>query len=110
MTRKSGYALCALLELAAVEGQEPVAPPAEVVALRQQIPLSFLSAILGGPRAAGLVESQRGPRGGYRLARPVATISVADVIRAVEGTAAGFRGAARVPAGPRDTGRTRLSR
>lgn len=65
---------------------------AEVIAGRQDIPMSFLQKILHELRVAGLVASQRGPEGGHRLARPPDAISVADVLRAVEGPLAVVRG------------------
>jgi Rrf2 family protein len=86
---KADYAIRAMVELAA-------APPgivkSELIATAQEIPRNFLENILLDLRHAGLVVSQRGADGGYRLARPAATISVADVIRAVEGPLATVRG------------------
>jgi Rrf2 family protein len=64
----------------------------EQIATAQDIPLHFLGAILGELRAAGLVRSRRGSRGGYRLARPPEETSLAEVIRAVEGPLATVRG------------------
>ncbi|HEY7633308.1 MAG TPA: Rrf2 family transcriptional regulator, partial [Thermoleophilaceae bacterium] len=58
----------------------------------QGIPLKFLENILIDLRHSGIVRSQRGPEGGYWLAKPAADISVADVIRAVEGPLASVRG------------------
>jgi Rrf2 family protein len=84
------YALRALAELA-------VAPvglvTAERLATAQEIPLKFLENILLELRRAEIVSSQRGTEGGYRLAKPAAEISLADVIRAVEGPIATVRGA-----------------
>ena len=72
------------------------APPgplkAERIATAQEIPQKFLENILLDLRHAGLVTSQRGVEGGYTLARPAAAISLADVIRAVEGPIASIRG------------------
>jgi Rrf2 family protein len=62
------------------------------VATAQGIPLNFLENILGELRHAGIVRSQRGAEGGFRLAKPADQISVADVIRAVEGPLATVRG------------------
>lgn len=80
-----------MVELAASVGDKPV--KAERVATAQDIPLNFLENILGELRHAGLVRSHRGAEGGFRLARDASEISVADVIRAVEGPLASVRGA-----------------
>ena len=66
----------------------------EAIAAAQGIPQNFLENILADLRHAGLVKSQRGAEGGYRLARPAGEVSVADVIRAVEGPLAAVRGEA----------------
>ena len=84
------YALRALAELAA---GPPGPVKAEQLATAQGIPLKFLENILLELRRAEIVASQRGAEGGYRLARPAAEISLADVIRAVEGPIATVRGA-----------------
>jgi Rrf2 family protein len=90
VSAKVDYALRAVVELAA-------APPgfvkAERLANAQQIPLKFLENILLELRRAEIVSSQRGAEGGYRLAKPAEEVSVADVIRAVEGPIATVRGA-----------------
>ena len=80
-----------MVELAATAGEKPV--KAERIATAQDIPLNFLENILGELRHAGLVRSHRGAEGGFRLAKDPAEISVADVIRAVEGPLASVRGA-----------------
>lgn len=64
----------------------------DAVASAQGIPLKFLENILIELRHAGLVRSQRGPEGGYWLARPAGEIKLGDVIRAVEGPLASIRG------------------
>ena len=66
----------------------------EALAQAQDIPLKFLENILGELKHAGLVRSQRGTEGGYWLARPADEITIADVIRAVEGPLASVRGEA----------------
>ena len=73
----------------------PESPPVkgELISQAQEIPLKFLENILGELRHAGLVRSQRGTDGGYWLARPADEITLADVIRAVEGPLASVRGA-----------------
>ena len=65
---------------------------AESIATAQGIPQRFLENILSDLRHAGLVQSQRGAEGGHRLNRPAAEISVADIIRAVDGPLAAVRG------------------
>jgi len=80
-----------MVELAATAGEKPV--KAERLATAQDIPLNFLENILGELRHAGLVRSHRGAEGGFRLAKDPAEITVADVIRAVEGPLASVRGA-----------------
>jgi Rrf2 family protein len=65
---------------------------AERIADAQDIPIKFLETILLELKHAGVVRSQRGPDGGYTLARPAADISIADVIRAVDGPLANVRG------------------
>jgi Rrf2 family protein len=88
VTAKADYAVRAMVYLAGRDGSVK----GEDVADAQQIPTKYLEAILGDLRAAGLLRSQRGSRGGYRLALPAEQIAVADVIRAVEGPLASVRG------------------
>ena len=73
---------------------DPAGPPVSGVAIArdQGIPATFLEQILLDLRHAGLVESRRGNAGGYLLGRPAATISIADVVRAVDGPLAEVRG------------------
>jgi Rrf2 family protein len=89
ISAKVDYALRATIELA-------VAAPAQVKGERlsasQSIPHKFLENILADLRNGGIVASQRGAEGGYRLARPAEEITVADVIRVVEGPIASVRG------------------
>jgi Rrf2 family protein len=88
-TAKADYAIRASAELAAAgEGWTK----AERIAQAQGIPLKFLENILLDLKHAGVVGSQRGAEGGYRLARPPEEIALADVIRAVEGPLATVRG------------------
>jgi Rrf2 family protein len=89
-TAKADYAVRAAVELAAVGTDAPV--KADQIADAQSIPLNFLENILSELRRAGIVESRRGAAGGYLLARPAEEISLADVIRAVEGPLANVRG------------------
>jgi Rrf2 family protein len=90
VSAKADYALRAALELAAAEGRGPL--KGEQIAHAQRVPLRFLENILLELRHQGLIQSQRGVEGGYWLARPAAEITLADVIRAVEGPLANVRG------------------
>jgi Rrf2 family protein len=91
ISAKADYAVRAVVELAAATGDRPV--KAERIATAQGIPLNFLENILGELRHAGIVRSHRGAEGGFRLNRPAQEITIADVIRAVEGPLASVRGA-----------------
>lgn len=83
VSAKSDYALRALIEIAA-QG-DATALSAEELGRRQDIPRGFLQAILADLRRADIVMSQRGQAGGWRMARDPETVTVADVIRAVDG-------------------------
>ncbi|MDX6470568.1 MAG: hypothetical protein QOF75_2371 [Gaiellaceae bacterium] len=89
-TAKADYAVRAAVELAASVGEGPV--KAEQLSEAQSIPLNFLENILAELRRAGIVESRRGAAGGYLLAKAPEDVSLADVIRAVEGPLANVRG------------------
>ena len=89
ITAKVDYAVRAMAEMAAVT-DGPVT--GDALADRQEIPPKFLENILADLRRAGLVRSQRGAEGGYWLARPATDVTVADVIRAVEGPLADVHG------------------
>ena len=91
VSAKVDYALRALAELAVADPGQPVT--AERLATAQEIPLTFLENILLELRRAEIVASRRGAEGGYRLAKLAAEVSLADVIRAVEGPIATVRGA-----------------
>ena len=90
VTAKADYAVRAVVEL--VDSGPDSPRKVDDVARAQGIPLSFLENILTQLRSAGIVRSQRGPEGGYWLARPARELSLADVIRAVEGPLVGVRG------------------
>ena len=90
VSAKADYAVRAAIELAAAEAG-PL--KGDRIAEAQQIPLKFLENILSDLRHAGYVQSQRGAEGGYWLAAPADTITLADVIRAVDGPLANVRGA-----------------
>jgi Rrf2 family protein len=83
------YAVRALVQLAADESRMPV--KAEHLATSQEIPPKFLLEILRQLKQKKLLVSRRGPEGGYVLARPADQITIADVIRAVEGPLATVR-------------------
>ncbi|MEA2250793.1 MAG: hypothetical protein QOI62_1081 [Solirubrobacteraceae bacterium] len=89
ISARADYAVRAAVELAAAD-EGPT--KGEALARAQDIPLKFLENILGDLRHAGIVRSQRGAEGGYWLARPASEVTVADVIRAVEGPLASVRG------------------
>src|SRR5512144_3088622 len=90
VSAKVDYAVRAGAELAAAAGAGPV--KGDTIAKAQGIPFKFLENILLDLKHAGLVQSQRGAEGGYWLAKEAAEISLADVIRAVEGPIANVRG------------------
>lgn len=90
VTAKVDYAVRAATMLATVEGEGPV--KGERIGTSQDIPVKYLENILSELRQSGIVRSQRGAEGGYWLARPSDQITVADIIRAVEGPLAHVRG------------------
>ena len=90
ISAKTDYAVRAACELAAAD--PGVWVKTEAVAERQGVPLPFLLNILAELRTAGLVQSRRGAEGGYQLARPAEEISIAEVIRELEGPIATVRG------------------
>lgn len=88
LSARVDYALRAVSELAAADAPRTV----DQLSAAQKIPHKYLESILGELRRGGLLRSQRGPDGGYRLARPAEEISIADVIRALDGELANVRG------------------
>jgi Rrf2 family protein len=90
VTAKADYAVRAAIELAPASQDAP--RKVDDVAQAQAIPLSFLENILTQLKSAGVVRSQRGPEGGYWLARSAADVNLAEIIRAVEGPLVGVRG------------------
>lgn len=92
ISARADYAVRAVLELAVRQGQGDGPVKAETLAAAQDIPHKFLEGILGDLRRGGVVDSRRGGNGGYRLARDAAKITVADVIRAVDGPIVSVRG------------------
>lgn len=95
ITAKVDYAVRAGAELAAHAAAHGGRVPmkGDAVATAQSIPVRFLETILAELRRSGIVGSQRGSDGGYWLARPAGEVTVADVIRAVEGPLADVHGA-----------------
>ncbi len=79
---KGRYAVMAMVDLG-VHGRDRTVPLAEIAA-RQEISLSYLEQLFARLRRRGLVSSVRGPGGGYRLARPLDSISILDVVDAVD--------------------------
>lgn len=90
ISARADYAVRAVLEVAVRQDNGPV--KAEAIATVQEIPHKFLEGILGDLRRGGLVTSRRGGSGGYLLAREPSAITVADVIRAVDGPIVSVRG------------------
>lgn len=83
VTMKGDYGLRAMIDLAAHYGQGPI--PSADIATRQVIPEHFLDQLLISLRRAGLLKSQRGPQGGHMLARRPDQITMAEVLRILEG-------------------------
>src|SRR5688500_15671486 len=94
LSARVDYALRAMAELAAAAPADSAPAPrtAEQLAAAQEIPPKFLESILLQLRRSGIVYAQRGPDGGYWLARPAVEITLAQVIRAVDGPLANVRG------------------
>lgn len=82
LTTKGRFAVTAMIDLALRNNDGPVALAG--ISERQKISLSYLEQLFGKLRRHRLVESVRGPGGGYSMARPLTSISVADIIRAVD--------------------------
>ena len=90
ISAKVDYAVRAAIELAGADRASPL--KGDRIAVAQDIPMKFLENILSELRRAGLVGSRRGTDGGYWLARPAAKVTIADIIRAVEGPLANVQG------------------
>ncbi|MER7958199.1 MULTISPECIES: RrF2 family transcriptional regulator [unclassified Streptomyces] len=90
ISARADYAVRAALQLAVSRPDEPL--KTEAIAEAQDIPHKFLEGILNDMRRGGLVVSRRGGNGGYRLAKPAESISIADVIRVVDGPLVSVRG------------------
>ena len=82
LTTKGHFAVTAMVDLAMTQGRRPVSLAS--ISERQKISLSYLEQLFSKLRRRGLVESVRGPGGGYRLARESGQVSIADIIVAVD--------------------------
>jgi Rrf2 family protein len=89
ISAKVDYAVRAAVELAAAKDETV---KGDVIAEAQDIPLKFLENILGELKHHGIVNSRRGAQGGYWLAKPAGEVSLAEIVRAVEGPLASIRG------------------
>jgi Rrf2 family transcriptional regulator, cysteine metabolism repressor len=83
---KAEYGVRVMVELARRAGEDPI-PLAEIAA-HDGLPLAYLEHLVARLRKAGLVDSRRGSRGGYLLARPASEITMAEVVEALEGSIA----------------------
>ena len=92
ISAKADYAVRAMVELAALEASEETPAKGEQLAEAQAIPMRFLENILAELRQHGMVKSRRGADGGYWLGRDPEGVTIAEVIRAVEGPLASVRG------------------
>ncbi len=92
VSAKVDYAMRALLVIAQESGENGTLIKGDHLASEQAIPARFLEGILRQLRQAGIIASQRGAEGGYRLARAASDITVADVVRALDGPLADVRG------------------
>ena len=84
LTTKGRYAVTSMLDLALHQRDEPI--PLAGISARQDISLSYLEQLFAQLRRSGLVQSVRGPGGGYHLGKPAQKISIAEVIEAVNET------------------------
>jgi Rrf2 family protein len=93
VSARADYGMRAALELTASYQRDPARlVKGEAIATAQDIPLKFLEGILRQLRQAGIVASQRGAEGGYRLDRDPSEVSIADIVRALDGPLAAVRG------------------
>jgi len=83
ITSKSPYAVSALVELARTGGTAPV--PIGEIAKRRNIPVQFLESLFATLRRAGILQSQRGVKGGYSFARPPGEVTLLEVVDLLEG-------------------------
>ncbi len=92
VSARADYALRATVELAAAAERGSAPVTREAIASAQKIPLKFLESVLLELKHVGIVRSHRGAAGGYSLARDASEITIADVLRAVDGPMANVRG------------------
>jgi Rrf2 family protein len=92
VTAKVDYAVRATILLADAAAADRGPVKGEQIATAQDIPVKYLENILSELRQAGIVRSQRGADGGYWMGKPPGDVSIADIIRAVEGPLANVRG------------------
>ena len=85
LTTKSKYAVTALLDLSLHQSSKEFTSLSKI-AVRQDMPISYLEQLFRNLRKAGIVEAARGPTGGYRLSRHSSEINVSEVVASVEGT------------------------
>lgn len=90
ISAKVDYAVRAAVQLAAAARAQPV--KGDEIAAAQDIPVNFLENILSTLRTGGLVQSRRGADGGYWLARPPEEITIAEIVRLIDGPLAAVRG------------------
>src|SRR5215831_9764050 len=83
ISKRTQYGLKAMLALGSRYGQGPV--PIATISREESIPIKFLELILLDLKASGLLESRKGPGGGYQLSRPPSTITIGSLIRIMEG-------------------------
>ena len=83
ITTKSPYAVLALAELARSSGGQPV--PIGELARRRDVPVQFLEQLFAVLRRAGVINSQRGVRGGYRFAREPSEVTVLEIVELLDG-------------------------
>jgi len=83
ITSKSPYAVLALAELGRSGGPDPV--PIGELARRRDVPVQFLEQLFATLRRAGIVNSQRGVKGGYRFAREPSTVTVLEIVELLDG-------------------------
>jgi Rrf2 family cysteine metabolism transcriptional repressor len=83
ITTKSPYAVLALAELGRSGGSEPV--PIGELARRRDVPVQFLEQLFAVLRRAGVINSQRGVKGGYRFARPPSEVTVLEIVELLDG-------------------------
>ena len=92
VSAKADYGIRALIELAALEEESEAPVKRDQIGAAQDIPVAFLENILLELKRAGLVRSVRGQQGGFRLARATGDITLAEIIRALDGPLASVRG------------------